>query len=339
MEVAGRRWTYCYASSPSLTIEHCPKLKLLPPLWKLPCLKFLEIIVNQEMEKVGVELYGSRNSSSSLKGVAFPKLEKLLFYSLSSWEVWDFRANDGDNIMPCLLELSIERCPKLKSVPGHLPNTLRKLTIAYCNEVIWRQLPCHPTPRLEELVLKGQIGELPPLPNLKVFKIIDTANLSSVHEKVWEQLELLHTLCIWDCHQLTTLPAGLGKIGSLQTLHISQCTQLKSLPDYLGQLESLQTLYIIYCPQLKPLADGLKELKSLCALHNIRCEELQSLSLHTLHIRYCSQLRSLPDGVAQLKSRHHSAHIECYTPLSLPHKWEVTEVPHKLNSGHRRPLL
>eukprot|EP00268_Persea_americana_P023196 TRINITY_DN22852_c2_g2_i1.p1 TRINITY_DN22852_c2_g2~~TRINITY_DN22852_c2_g2_i1.p1 ORF type:complete len:1175 (-),score=204.71 TRINITY_DN22852_c2_g2_i1:431-3955(-) len=315
-----------------LTIEHCPKLKLLPPLGKLPCLEFLEIIVNQAMEKVGAELYGSGNSSCSVKGVAFPKLEKLLFYSLSNWEVWDFRENDEDNIMPCLLELSIERCPKLKSVPGHVPNTLRKLTIAYCDEVIWRPLPCHPTPRLEELVLKGQIGELPPLPNLKVLKIIDTANLSSVHENVWEQLELLHTLCIWDCHQLTTLPAQLGKIVSLQTLHINQCTQLKSLPDNLGQLESLQTLYIIYCPQLKSLTDGLKELKSLCALHIIRCEELQSLphwlgqleSLHTLHIRYCSQLRSLPDGLAQLKSRHHSPHNECYieryTPLSPPHK-------------------
>ncbi|RWR91725.1 putative disease resistance RPP13-like protein 1 [Cinnamomum micranthum f. kanehirae] len=299
-----------------LTIEHCPKLKLLPPLGKLPCLKFLEIIVNQAMEKVGMELYGSGNSSCSVKGVAFPKLEKLLFYSLSNWEVWDFRVNDGDNIMPCLLELSIERCPKLKSVPGHL-------TIAYCDEVIWRPLPCHPTPCLEELVLKGQIGELPPLPNLKVLKIIDTANLSSVHENVWEQLELLHTLCIWDCHQLTTLPAGLGKIVSLQTLHINQCTQLNSLPDNLGQLKSLQTLYIIYCPQLKSLTDGLKELKSLCALHIIRCEELQSIphwlgeleSLHTLHIRYCSQLTSLPDGLAQLKSRHHSAHIECMQNL------------------------
>ncbi|XXG85119.1 hypothetical protein AAC387_Pa11g0268 [Persea americana] len=100
-----------------LTIEHCPKLNLLPPLGKLPCLKFLEIIVNQAMEKVGAELYGSGNSSCSVKGVAFPKLEKLLFYSLSNWEVWDFRANDGDNIMPCLLELSIERCPKLKVPP------------------------------------------------------------------------------------------------------------------------------------------------------------------------------------------------------------------------------
>lgn len=57
-----------------LTIEHCPKLKSLPPLGKLPSLKYLEIIVNQAMEQVGHEFY-----SNGIKGVAFPKLEKLLF--------------------------------------------------------------------------------------------------------------------------------------------------------------------------------------------------------------------------------------------------------------------
>lgn len=116
----------------------------------------------------------------------------------------------GEITMPCLCELTIGYWSMLKSLPDHLPNSLKKLMIEHCDEVTWRPSSCH-LPLLEELLLNGgHRKELPSswtcLPNLKKLDNIESLNLISLPEGGWEQHELLHTLSIINCCQLRSLP-------------------------------------------------------------------------------------------------------------------------------------
>ncbi|KAK4590846.1 hypothetical protein RGQ29_021154 [Quercus rubra] len=125
-------------------------VKHLPPLGKLLFLESLKITAFG-VKKVGVEFLGieeesnnnndkiddekgSTSSSSSSSLVLFPNLKSLYFSSLTEWEEWDgiggtMREEEAQEsgvtitIMPCLQDLSINNCPKLKSLPDFLPTT------------------------------------------------------------------------------------------------------------------------------------------------------------------------------------------------------------------------
>ena len=141
---------------------HLPRLKWLrcdnrisgehfPTLGKLLFLESLMICDAESVKKVGFEFLGieeeSNNNnkkkideekgstSSSLSPlVLFPNLKSLSFWRLKEWEEWDgirgtMREEEAQDsgvtitIMPCLQDLSINDCPKLKSLPDFLPTT------------------------------------------------------------------------------------------------------------------------------------------------------------------------------------------------------------------------
>ena len=89
------------------------------------------------LEKVGVEFLGLE--SKYKKDNIFPHLKSLKFSFLKEWKEWvgigGMRNEEinGVTIMPCLQDLTISRCHKLKVMPYFLRTTpLKKLDIFQC---------------------------------------------------------------------------------------------------------------------------------------------------------------------------------------------------------------
>ncbi|XXG50914.1 hypothetical protein AAC387_Pa02g4809 [Persea americana] len=246
---------------------NCKKCRLLPGLGKLPSLEYLDLDGADEIKVVGGDFYGNGNEGGG-KGRAFPKLKKLVFKSMPNWEEWKLAKEDGE-VMPSLDELSIIDCNKLKALPNCLPNTLRRVEIEHCSEVIWK--PDNPLPVLEYLflnsapALKKLSNPLLCLPALKKLEIWSTS-IESLPSDGWELLESLNTLFIHGCDRLASLPNGLGQLKALQIVSIGRCSELRSLFDGLEQLKSLHRLDIGDCPKLRPLPN----LQHLTALEELR---------------------------------------------------------------------
>ncbi|GAB2293199.1 hypothetical protein Dimus_027407 [Dionaea muscipula] len=130
-----------------LRLQSCQP-SFLPPLGTLPSLASLEIRVMFEVRSVGEEFLGieeshlasSSSSSRSNSFVAFPKLERLVFYQLDEWETWTDPIKHDNNvqvtniiIMPSLSTLQIHWCGKLKSLPRFLAAApIKELEIGGC---------------------------------------------------------------------------------------------------------------------------------------------------------------------------------------------------------------
>ncbi|CAA3031758.1 disease resistance RGA3 [Olea europaea subsp. europaea] len=117
-----------------LRISSFDECSSLPPLGKLPMLEELEISFMSSMEYVGNEFLGIMETIQELPnaGPAFPKLRKLSFYGCYNWESWqDITGDEKDHlsIMPCLRELEIEHCRRLKALPHCLLSSLEYLTV------------------------------------------------------------------------------------------------------------------------------------------------------------------------------------------------------------------
>nr|GMC88511.1 putative disease resistance protein RGA3 [Ipomoea batatas]GME03108.1 putative disease resistance protein RGA3 [Ipomoea batatas] len=110
-----------------LKIYGCRNCSSLPPLGKLPSLETLFIWDMKELRYVGREFLGV----AEVGGVAFPKLKKLEFYDCPEWEEWDDFKQEAI-IMPCIRELELNYCRKLKKVPHHLLSRLESLKIKHC---------------------------------------------------------------------------------------------------------------------------------------------------------------------------------------------------------------
>ncbi|RWR74913.1 putative disease resistance protein RGA3 [Cinnamomum micranthum f. kanehirae] len=259
-----------FSSLCTVYLENCRKCRLLPGrLGKLPSLEALILSGAEEIKVVGGQFYGNGNEGGG-KGRAFPKLKKLDFSGMSNWEEWKLTKEDGE-VMPSLDKLSIYDCNKLKALPNCLPNTLRRVEIKNCSEVIWA--PDNPLPLLEELHLRGDVrgilsNPLPCLPALKKL-FISSTSIESLPSDGWGLLESLNTLQICFCDKLASLPNGLGQLKSLQTIAVDHCSELRSLFDGFERLKSLHRLHISRCPELRPLPN----LQHLTALEEIKIAE------------------------------------------------------------------
>ncbi|XP_004307541.1 PREDICTED: putative disease resistance protein RGA3-like isoform 2 [Fragaria vesca subsp. vesca] len=150
-----------------LTLVECD-CQVLPSLGKLASLESLTIqyqgVNLYGVSKVGVEFLGieqGKTSSSSIF-ISFPKLKQLTIHFMPSWEELEGVEEENSEkitIMPCLSELTIYDCQKLKALPDFLWKTpLQKLRISG-------------SPILENLYRK-EIGEqwakISHIPNTKV---------------------------------------------------------------------------------------------------------------------------------------------------------------------------
>uniref|UniRef100_F6H8Z2 Disease resistance RPP13-like protein 1 n=1 Tax=Vitis vinifera TaxID=29760 RepID=F6H8Z2_VITVI len=120
----------------SLRLWNCKNVSTFPPLGQLPSLKHLYILGLREIERVGVEFYGTDPSFVSLKALSFEGMPK--------WKEWLCMGGQGGEF-PRLKELYIEDCPKLI---GDLPTDLLFLTtlrIEKCEQLFLLPefLKCH----------------------------------------------------------------------------------------------------------------------------------------------------------------------------------------------------
>ncbi|CBI17733.3 unnamed protein product, partial [Vitis vinifera] len=340
----------------SLQLSNCKNCASLPPLGQLRSLQNLSIVKNDVLRKVGQEFYG--NGPSSFK--PFGSLQTLVFKEMSEWEEWDCFGVEGGEF-PCLNELHIECCAKLKGdLPKHLP-LLTNLVILECGQLVVLRSAVH-MPSLTELEVSNICSiqvELPPilhkLTSLRKLVIKECQNLSSLPEMgLPSMLEILE---IKKCGILETLPEGmiqnntrLQKLSTeecdsltyypwLTSLHIDgSCDSLTYFP--LAFFTKLETLYIWGCTNLESLdiPDGLHnmDLTSLPSIHIQDCPNLlKSLpqrmhtlltSLEDLEIYDCPEIVSFPEG--GLPTNLSSLEIwNCYKLMESQKEWGIQTLP------------
>ena len=253
-------------------LEECNNCLSLPPLGQLPHLKELYIRGMNAVESVGDEFYGECISP-------FPLLETLEFVDMQHWKDWlPFQLDHGSGVFPCLKTLFVKKCSKLE---GKLPenlNSLAKLEIVKC----------------EELVVS--IANYKKLRQLN----IDSCKLL-VHTAAKVEFELLESLCLSNISELMSLQTrelfqkGLTKVRELK---INGCEELMSSLKNEGRLlQQLTSLGRLEIEDNSPLVEELgKEAEELLQLQILECK------LECLELNKCENLLNLPKGLNQLSS-------------------------------------
>ena len=110
-----------------LCLSRCNNCLYLPPLGQLPALKVLIIEQMDGVKRVGPEF--------SRMDKPFQSLETLTFEGMLKWEEWVSSDVKGGEF-PCLQELSIRRCPKLReNLPKQFPSIV-KVQISKSQELV-----------------------------------------------------------------------------------------------------------------------------------------------------------------------------------------------------------
>ena len=244
----------------SFEIKNCKSCSSMPSLGQLKSLKCLRIVKMDGVRKVGME-FCRNGSGPSFK--PFGSLVTLIFQEMLDWEEWDCSGVE----FPCLKELGIIECPKLKGdMPKHLPH-LTKLEITKC-------------------------GQLPSIDQLWLDKFKDV-----MPRKIPMELQHLHSLvalCLVDCPYLIELPPVLHKLISLKRLVIKKCPSLSSVSEM--ELPSmLEFLKIKKCDRLESLPEGMmRNNNRLRHLIVKGCSSLRSFpnvtSLEYLEVRSCGKV-------------------------------------------------
>ncbi|XP_031130376.1 disease resistance protein RGA2-like [Ipomoea triloba] len=250
-----------------LEIRRCKNCSSLPPLGKLPSLETLLIWEMKELRYVGSEFLGV----AEVGGVAFPKLKKLRFHDCSEWEEWeDFKEEATIIIMPCIRELQLITCTKLKTVPHHLLSRVESLTIEDCP------------------VSEGIDALKPPL-ELQALKL---NWYGGTHFPSWITLSLhnLRSLQIDGCLNCSSLPP-LGKLPSLETLLIAVMKELRYVgSEFLGVAEVGGVAF----PKLKKLefhgCRGWEEWEDF----KVEATIIIMPCIKELVLSYCRKLKTVP---------------------------------------------
>ncbi|KAJ1413507.1 Virus X resistance protein-like, coiled-coil domain [Sesbania bispinosa] len=255
----------------SLQLINCKYCVWLPPLGLLSSLKELWIEGLHGIKVIGSEFYGNGSSTSS---IPFPSLETLEFKHMEGWE-----CNIMMGVFPCLRELSIENCPKLKEhLPYQLP-CLEKLRIFDCQELV---------------------ASLPRAPKtLKVLEIGRLCMEGSLLERIGHTISdsSLEELLIND-HLTMNIPTRHCYNFLVKIRIRGGCDSLKTFP--LDIFPKLQSLWLEECSNLEMISQK----HSQTSLTDLRIGECPKFvlpkfvfpSLAQLRIRDCPQVESFSDG-------------------------------------------
>ncbi|XP_058721787.1 putative disease resistance protein At3g14460 isoform X1 [Vicia villosa] len=280
-----------------LRISNCNDCLWLPSLGKLGNLKELVIEGMQSVETIGIEFYGSGDSSFK----PFPSLESLHFENIQEWKEWDLIGDTAATMFPNLKTLSLRKCPKL--IAGNITEKFPFLTELELREcpLLVQSMP------LSDHVFRKLMFPLNLLQQLTIDGI--PSSMSFPTNGLPKTLKLL---IINNCENLEFLPLEyLCNYTSLEELKISySCNSMTSFT--LGALPVLKSLFIEGCNNLKSISIAEDvSLKSLSFLRSIKiwdCNELESFTLGGLatpNLRYialwkCEKLHSLPEAMNSL---------------------------------------
>ncbi|RWR75888.1 putative disease resistance protein RGA4 [Cinnamomum micranthum f. kanehirae] len=252
-----------------ITLSECWRCNHLPPFGELPFLKVLRIDELNNVESIGNEFYGNEVSGGfqSLKQLDISCMEKLktwsglewkgerAFPSLNELQLWECPMLTRMEFFPAIKDLNVDQgmMQSLKNQKSfesmHQQNcnqssfadedqirsqsSLQKLSICYCDKLIFSGLGLRYHSSLEELIIS---------------KSNDFAHVA--HELSF--LTSLQDLWLNECHGLKSLPEGIGNLTSLRDLSICNCPEMASLPRELQRLSALKNLIISGChPSLK----------------------------------------------------------------------------------------
>ncbi|XP_021814666.1 putative disease resistance protein RGA3 [Prunus avium] len=209
---------------------------------------------------------------------SFPALKYLTISKARNLTEWP----EADIVVfPCLEELVLRNCDKLRSAPSHFPS-LKKLEIDSMGSGMPIANISNKLTTLTSLTIKSMRG------------------LVSLPEGMLKNNKNLAYLTIEDCHELTCIapPDVVGSCTFLESVRISKCPILAYLPDEL-LTTSLKNLIVKDCNSLQ-LIPITQALPFLCKLEIKGCPELSSLprgldyytSLQELAISNCDMLTS-----------------------------------------------
>ncbi|KAF3963369.1 hypothetical protein CMV_012227 [Castanea mollissima] len=270
-----------------LKIVKCKKCTALPAIGHLSSLKSLVIKSVSMVQTIGPEFYGE----GCVK--PFQLLEQLHFEDMQEWQDWIPCGVEHEKL-PCLRELYISQCPKLRGkLPHHLPS-LEKSSISNCEQLV---VSIPSLPMLRELQIVGckevvskNIEELCFVESI-TFSIL---GLKSLSKEFMKGLAKVKNLKLDDCNELTSL--WQDSLISLVRLEIQSCPSLINI----SLTSTLKMLYIKGCGALKSLP-----MSNCTCLEYAIIEECSSLmfiskcqlppTLKRLEIKNCENLQFLID--------------------------------------------
>ncbi|XP_034704720.1 putative disease resistance protein At3g14460 [Vitis riparia] len=270
---------HSFSKMENLRLKSCKKCAQLPPIGRLPLLKYLHIEGMDEIVCIGDEFYGEVENP-------FPSLQSLRFDNMPKWKEWKER----ESLFPCLGKLIIKKCPELINLPSQLLSLVKILHIDECQKL---EMNKYNRGLLESCVVNE--------PSLTLLYIGGISRPSCLWEGFAQSLTALKALKINQCDEVAFL--GLESLGSLRHLEIRSCDGVVSLEEQKLPC-NLRHLGVEGCSNLEKLPNGLGSLTFLTKLIISNCPKLVSFpvaglppGLRDLTVRDCVGLASLPDGM------------------------------------------
>ncbi|AES76449.2 disease resistance protein (TIR-NBS-LRR class), putative [Medicago truncatula] len=295
------------ASLVELNLSHCHSLESFPPVVSgfLGELKILRVIGSSKIRLI--------------PSLVLPSLEELDLLDCTSLDSFSHMVF-GDK----LKTMSFRGCYELRSIPPLKLDSLEKLYLSYCPNLV--SISPLKLDSLEKLVLSncyklesfpsvvdGFLGKLKTLfvrnchnlrsiPTLKLDSLekLDLSHCRNLVSISPLKLDSLETLGLSNCYKLESFPSVVdGFLGKLKTLFVRNCHNLRSIPTL--RLDSLEKLDLSHCRNLVNILP--LKLDSLEKLYLSSCYKLESFpnvvdgflgKLKTLFVKSCHNLRSIP---------------------------------------------